>query len=498
MSENFEDLQEQTRVRFEKMAALSERGENPFKNGFTPGWLARDLHVEFDTKTKEELEGLKPRASVAGRIMALRDFGKAGFAQLHDRSGKMQLYLQNQALGPEAFKTYQELDVGDIVYAEGYLFKTKTGELSLHAEKFTLLTKSLRPLPEKYHGIADVEIKYRQRYLDLIMSEKTRDTFKKRSQIVEEVRRFFVDHEFMEVETPMMHQIAGGAAARPFKTHHNTLDMELFLRIAPELYLKRLVVGGFDRVFEINRNFRNEGISIKHNPEFTMLEFYQAYATFEDLMDLTERMFQRVADRVLGTRQLTYQGTPIDLDGRWQRLTLEESILKHSGFQDAAKIRDAATLMSYIKAKGWHATPKHTVGELQIVIFDEEVEGKLIQPTFVTHYPTDISPLSRLNEKDPFTVDRFELFVYGREMANAFSELNDPVDQKQRFEKQAESKAAGNDEACDVDHDYVLALEYGLPPTAGEGIGIDRMVMLFTDSPSIRDVILFPQMRPEA
>ena len=428
--------------------------------------------------------------------MAIRDFGKASFVRLKDRTGLIQLYVQKDKLGEEGYAKFKELDMGDIVFSEGTIFKTKTNELSVQADKLELVTKSLRPMPEKFHGIADVEIKYRQRYLDLIVSDETRDTFRKRSKIIEEVRRFFVELDFMEVETPMMHPIAGGATARPFTTHHNALDMKLFMRIAPELYLKRLVVGGFERVFEINRNFRNEGISIKHNPEFTMLEFYQAYATYEDLIALTETLFSRVAERVLGSTRITYQGTEINLGGKWERIGVEDAIVKHSGFKDRGALRDRKLLLDYGKSKGFHMDPKDSTGGLMMVIFDEEVESKLIQPTFVTDYPLDVSPLSRKNEKDPFIVDRFELFIYGREMANAFSELNDPIDQKERFEAQVAAKDAGNEEACDMDEDYVTALEYGMPPAAGEGIGIDRLVMLLTDSPSIRDVILFPLMRP--
>ena len=491
-----EDRSEQVRVRFEKMAKIRERGENPYKNGFTPSALSSELHRAYDEKSSDELTQLGKQASVAGRVMAIRGFGKASFVQIRDRSGIIQLYVQKDKLGEEKYAHFKELDLGDIVYGEGLVFKTKTGELSVQCDRFELITKALQPPPEKFHGLSDVETKYRQRYVDLISSDHTRDTFRKRSRIVDEIRRFFTEHDFMEVETPMMHPIAGGAAARPFVTHHNTLDMKLFLRIAPELYLKRLVVGGFERVFEINRNFRNEGISIKHNPEFTMLEFYQTYATYEDLMDLTEKLFQRVADNVVGSRKITYQGTPINLDGRWERISVEDAIVKHTDFGSKAKLRDRAALLEYGKRHGLHMDPKDSTGGLIMVIFDEHVESKMIQPTFVTQYPTDVSPLSRLNEKDPFVVDRFELFVYGREMANAFSELNDPVDQKQRFLKQVDAKNAGDEEACDMDEDYVTALEYGMPPAAGEGIGIDRMVMLFTDSASIRDVILFPQMRP--
>jgi lysyl-tRNA synthetase class 2 len=490
-----ESLSEQVRVRFEKLGRIRERRENPYKNGYTPTALAAELAAKFGAKSKEELEASPARASVAGRIMAIRDFGKASFVRIKDRSGLIQLYVQKDKLG-DAYAAFKEMDVGDIVFSEGALFKTKTGELSIQSEKVDLVTKSLRPLPEKWHGIADVEIKYRQRYLDLIVSDQTKDTFRKRSKIIEEVRRFLVSHDYIEVETPMMHPIAGGATARPFVTHHNTLDMKLFMRIAPELYLKRLVVGGMERVFEINRNFRNEGISIKHNPEFTMLEFYQSYATYEDLIELTEKLFQSVADKVAGSRKITYQGTEINLEGPWARIGVEDAIVKYTEFKDRAKLRDRKALLEYGAAKKLPMNPKDTTGGLMMVIFDEEVESKLIQPTFVTHYPLDVSPLSRKNEKDPFLVDRFELYIYGREMANAFSELNDPVDQKERFLAQVDAKTKGNEEACDMDEDYVTALEYGMPPAAGEGIGIDRMAMLFTDSPSIRDVILFPLMRP--
>ncbi len=495
---SLEDLNDQVRVRLDKLEKVRGRAENPYRNGLTPKNLASELHRTYGEKTKEELESAAIPCSVAGRVMAIRDFGKASFVRLKDRTGLIQLFVQKARLGDENFAKYKELDIGDIVYSQGEVFKTKTGELSVNAGEVVLLTKSLRPLPEKFHGISDVEIRYRQRYLDLIMTEETRATFLKRSKIVEEIRRFFIDHDFVEVETPMMHPIVGGANARPFKTHHNTLDMPLFMRIAPELYLKRLVVGGIDRVFEINRNFRNEGISIKHNPEFTMLEFYQAYATYEDLMDLTESLFQRVAKNVLGTEKVTYQGTEINLGGKWRRITVEDSILEYSGFKDRSKLRDRAALLAYGKSKGLPMNPKDSTGGLMMVIFDEEVEKNLVQPTFLTQYPLDVSPLSRQNEKDSFLVDRFELFIYGREMANAFSELNDPIDQRKRFESQVDAKNAGNEEACDMDDDYVMALEYGMPPAAGQGIGIDRLVMLLTDSPSIRDVILFPLMRPNA
>jgi len=491
-------LHEQVRVRFEKLAKLVEKKENPYKNGFKPDSLAKDLHASFDAKTKEEMEALGKRASVAGRVMAIRDFGKAAFLRVRDRTGLMQVFIDRSKLGDAGYETYKGLDVGDIIFTDGLLFKTKTNELSVHADKIVLLTKSLQPLPEKFHGIQDIEMRYRQRYVDLIMTEESRETFRKRAIIVDEVRKFFLEHDFMEVETPMMHPIVGGANARPFITHHNTLDMELYLRIAPELYLKRLVVGGFDRVFEINRNFRNEGMSVKHNPEFTMLEFYMAYATYEDLMDMTEDLFKRISRRLYGKETIMYQGTEIDLGGKWERITVEDAIAKYSDFKDRAKIRDRAALLAYGQEKHIPMDPKAPVGNLIMAVFDAEVEAKLIQPTFLTQYPLDVSPLSRVNERDPFLVDRFELFVYGREMGNAFSELNDPIDQRERFLKQVDAKNAGDEEACDMDEDYCTALEYGMPPTAGQGIGIDRLTMLFTDSPSIRDVILFPQMRPLA
>jgi lysyl-tRNA synthetase class 2 len=464
------------------MERIRARSENPYKNGFKPKDLAADLHRGYDEKTKEELEATKVHTSIAGRVIAIRDFGKAAFLRVRDRSGLIQVFVSKNDLNEADYRGYKDdLDVGDIVYSEGPLFKTKTNELSVHADKLTLVTKSLQPLPEKFHGMTDVEKRYRQRYVDLIVTEESRETFRKRAIIVDEIRQFFREHDFMEVETPMLHPIAGGANARPFVTHHNTLDADLYLRIAPELYLKRLVVGGFERVFEINRNFRNEGVSIKHNPEFTMLEFYLTYATYEDLMDLTESLFQRIATKIHGRTTITYQGTEIDLGGKWERISVEDSILKHSGFKDRAKLRNRDALLAYGREKKIHMDPKSPTGNLIMAIFDEEVEAKLIQPTFITHYPTDVSPLSRLNEKDPFIVDRFELFIFGRELGNGFSELNDPVDQRARFVGQVEAKERGDVEACEHDEDYCVALEYGMPPTAGQGIGIDRLTMLFTD-----------------
>lgn len=482
-------------VRRQKLERIRARGGNPFSNGFVPDSTSQSLRDRFGSLTKEALESNKVPVSVSGRILAMRDFGKAAFVQLHDRTGKTQIYLQKDTLQDLFVRFRDEVEVGDIIGVRGYLFRTKTNELSLHAEEYSLLTKSLSPLPEKFHGLTDIEARYRQRYIDLISNPESRKVFQLRSQIVRGIRKFFDQREYLEVETPMMHPLVGGANARPFMTHHNALDMPLFLRIAPELYLKRLVVGGFDRVYEINRNFRNEGISIKHNPEFTMLEFYQAYATYEDLMPLTEALFQSLADEVLGSRVLPYGDHQVSLDGRWRRLGVEEAIIEYSGFKESSKIRDRSALMEYCVRHAYPVTKSIKTGELQMLVFDHEVEHQLIQPTFITHYPLDVSPLSRRSDSDPYLVDRFELFITGREVANAFSELNDPDDQENRFRDQLLMKEQGNEEACDMDEDYIAALRVGLPPAAGEGIGIDRLVMLFSNSPSIRDVILFPLMK---
>lgn len=492
-----EELNDLLLQRRAKLTEFREQGINPFANDFSVTHTAEQVlaaHIDDDAAT---LEGCSTQYAVAGRIMARRDFGKAAFVQLQDRSGRTQVYVGRDNIGEEAFEFFKRIDIGDIIGCSGTPFRTKTGELSLRATTLRLLTKSLLPLPEKWHGLTDVETRYRQRYLDLIVNPEVREVFKKRSRIVSAIRDFMVQHDFHEVETPMMHPIAGGATARPFATHHNALDMELFLRIAPELYLKRLVVGGFDRVFEINRNFRNEGISIRHNPEFTMMEFYQAYATYEDLMNFTEKLICYVAQSVLGTLQISYGGREVNLSAPWDRLTVREAIVKY-GKVDPALLEDHAAMVEVGKGLGLDVDLSTGHGKLLTEIFETVAEQHLWNPTFITAYPTEVSPLSRKNDQNPEIVDRFELFVVGRELANAFSELNDPIDQKERFVKQMVEKDAGDDEAHAMDEDYIRALEYGLPPTAGEGIGIDRLVMLLTDAPSIRDVILFPHMRPES
>jgi lysyl-tRNA synthetase class 2 len=490
-----EELSELLMQRRRKVDALWAAGINPYPNDFKPLHTSADLLTAYgDVRTIEDNE--TRIFTVAGRIIARRSFGKAAFIQVQDHKGRMQLYVKQNSIGPEEFERFESLDIGDIIGATGRPFRTKTGELSLHLTSIRLLTKSLLPLPEKFHGLTDVETRYRQRYVDLIVNPEVREVFVKRSRIVNLIREFMTRHDFLEVETPMMQQVPGGATARPFVTYHNALDMELFLRIAPELYLKRLVVGGFEKVFEINRNFRNEGISIRHNPEFTMMEFYQAYATFEDLMDFTEELFCHVARELLGSLDFTYQGENISFQRPWKRLTVREAIIEH-GEIDAKSLADRDLAYAYGKRLGLDLPDDISHGKILIEIFEEVAEPRLIQPTFVTAYPTEVSPLSRKNDHDTDIVDRFELFCTGREIANAFSELNDPIDQKERFVAQAAEKAKGDEEAHYMDEDYIRALEYGMPPTAGEGIGIDRLVMLLTDSPSIRDVILFPQLRKE-
>jgi lysyl-tRNA synthetase class 2 len=489
-----EEISELLLQRRRKVDSLWEAGINPYPNDFKPKHTSADVVAAYGDK--EQVDAASDVFVVAGRILARRSFGKAAFIQLQDRKGRVQLYVKKDEIGDDAFEAFESFDIGDIVGAEGHPFRTKTGELSLHAHSIRLLVKSLHPLPEKFHGLTDVETRYRQRYVDLIVNPEVREIFIKRSRIVNLIRSFMTNRDFLEVETPMMQQIPGGATARPFITHHNALDMQLYLRIAPELYLKRLVVGGLERVFEINRNFRNEGISVRHNPEFTMMEFYQAYATYEDLMDFTEELFCHVAHEVLGTLDFTNQGLEISFQRPWKRLTVREAILEY-GDVEPKQLDDRDLAMAYARSIGLDLPAEIGHGKLLMEIFEEVAEHKLIQPTFITAYPTEVSPLSRKNDLHPELVDRFELIIAGREIANAFSELNDPVDQKERFLSQVAEKDKGDEEAHYMDEDYVRALEYGLPPTAGEGIGIDRLVMLLTDSASIRDVILFPQLRKE-
>jgi lysyl-tRNA synthetase class 2 len=492
-----DDTNEFIAQRRAKLTALREQGI-AFPNDFRRNVVAGEVHAKYTEIPNEVLESELNRVAIAGRIMTRRIMGKASFTHIKDMSGQMQLYVARDNLPEGVYADFKKWDIGDIVGAEGVVFKTKTGELSIKVDKLRLLTKALRPLPEKYHGLADQEIKYRQRYLDLIMSDVTRETFKMRSAIVSFIRQFLVQHDYMEVETPMMQAIPGGATARPFTTYHNALSMDLFLRVAPELYLKRLVVGGFERVFEINRNFRNEGLSTRHNPEFTMLEFYQAYADYNDLMDLTELMLRSLAETVVGSTAITYQGDVYDFGKPFIRMTIKESILHFNPDMDPSKLESLEQASQVAESLKIPLKDSWGLGKVQVEIFEKTVEHRLKDPTFITAYPTEVSPLARRNDDDHFVTDRFEFFVGGREIANGFSELNDPEDQAERFRKQVEEKAAGDDEAMHFDEDYIVALEHGLPPTAGEGIGIDRLVMLFTDAPSIRDVLLFPHMRAKA
>ncbi|AGA90720.1 lysyl-tRNA synthetase (class II) [Thioflavicoccus mobilis 8321] len=483
--------------RREKLDQLRARG-TAFPNDFRRDALAGELHARFGDVDAEALEADARRVRVAGRLMSRRVMGKASFSHLQDMSGRIQLFIQRDQLGSEPYAAYKrDLDLGDIVGAEGTLFRTKTGELSLRCESIRLLTKALRPLPEKFHGLTDLESRYRQRYLDLIVNAETRETFRTRTRIIQYLRDYLNGRGYLEVETPMMHVIPGGAVARPFVTHHNALDIPLYLRIAPELYLKRLVVGGLEKVYEVNRSFRNEGLSTRHNPEFTMLEFYEAYADYRDLMDLTEDLLRGLAETLCGEARVEYQGAVYDLGRPFRRMTVREAIghfnpdLTPADLVDPARARAAAERRQISVEAGWG------LGKIMLEIFEKTVEPQLHDPTFITEYPTEVSPLARRNDDDPFVTDRFELFIGGREIANGFSELNDAEDQAERFRRQAAEKEAGDLEAMHYDADYVRALEHGMPPTAGEGIGVDRLVMLFTDSPSIRDVLLFPHMRPE-
>jgi len=498
MSEIEHEEQEQIKQRRSKLNELRENGI-AFPTDFRRNVIAGEVLAEYGEKSKEELEEQPVRVKIAGRIMTRRVMGKASFCHIQDMSGQMQLYVTRDLL-PEGFYNdqFKKWDIGDIIGAEGVLFKTQTNELSVKVDDIRLLTKALRPLPEKFHGLADQEIKYRQRYLDLIMSESSRNTFLIRSKVIAYIRQFLIDRQFLEVETPMMQAIPGGATARPFTTHHNALDMGLYLRIAPELYLKRLVVGGFERVFEINRNFRNEGLSTRHNPEFTMLEFYQAYAEYHELMDLTEEMLRGIALEVMGQTVISYQGEEYDFGKPFARMTVVESILHFNPQLTRCDIDNRDSAVEAAKKLHIAVKDSYGLGKIQIEIFEKTVESRLLHPTFITAYPVEVSPLARCNDNDPHVTDRFEFFVGGREIANGFTELNDAEDQAARFQKQVEDKEAGDDEAMHFDADYIVALEHGMPPTAGEGIGIDRLVMLFADAPSIRDVLLFPHMRPKS
>ena len=484
--------------RREKLQKMREQG-NAFPNDFRRDALAAELHAEYDDKSAEQLEELQVSVKVAGRMMAKRIMGKASFAQLQDMSGRIQLFLQRDNLPEDVYNLgFKKWDVGDIIGAEGVLFKTKTGELSVKLIDIKLLTKSLRPLPEKWHGLSDQETRYRQRYVDLVMNQEVKETFHIRSKVISYIRRFFDDRGYMDVETPMLQAIPGGATARPFETHHNALDIPMFMRIAPELYLKRLVVGGFEKVYEINRNFRNEGVSTRHNPEFTMLEFYESYADYNDLMDITEALLHGLAKDVIGKTKIEYQGDVYDFGKQFTRLSVFDSILQFNDNLTASDIDNIESARKVAESLDIPLKDSYGLGKIQIEIFEKTVEHRLMDPTFITEYPTEVSPLARRNDNNHFITDRFEFFVGGREIANGFSELNDAEDQAERFKQQVADKDAGDDEAMHYDADYIRALEHGLPPTAGEGIGIDRLVMLLTDAPSIRDVILFPHMRPEA
>ena len=489
-------------LRRARLTELRKAG-NAFPNDFRREHLAEALHSRYGDESKESLSATQHEATVAGRIVLRRMMGKASFLTLQDVSGRVQLYVRQDAIGDAAYEAFKQLDLGDIIGATGSLMKTNKGELTVNVSAIQLLTKSLRPLPEKHQGLKDTEIRYRQRYLDLMTNEETRRLFRTRSQTVDAIRRYLGERRFMEVETPMMQSLPGGATAAPFITHYNALDMDMYLRVAPELNLKRLVVGGFERVFEINRNFRNEGLSSKHSPEFTMLEFYKAYADYADLMDMTEDMLRSIATAVLGSSRFVYDNTEIDLGKPFARQTMQEAILSFAPLSlatevTAAMLQDADSTRQLAKASGIEIQPSWGHGKLIMELFEALVEPKITQPLFVTHHPTEVSPLARRNDDDPQVADRFELFIMGKEIANGFSELNDPEDQAARFHQQAEARQAGDEEALHFDEDYITALEYGMPPTAGEGLGIDRLVMLLTDSASIRDVVLFPHMRSPA
>ncbi|HEY4600527.1 MAG TPA: lysine--tRNA ligase [Cerasibacillus sp.] len=491
-----EELTEQMQVRLEKMEVHREKGLDPFGGKFTRTHLASELKELYDGFTKEELAAKEDETevTVAGRLMTKRGKGKAGFAHIQDASDQIQIYVRQDQIGKEAYEIYKTIDLGDIIGVTGVMFKTNVGELSIKVTKFELLTKALRPLPEKYHGLKDIEQRYRQRYLDLIMNSESKQTFVLRSKIIQSMRHYLNEQGFLEVETPMMHSIPGGAAARPFKTHHNALDIELYMRIAIELHLKRLIVGGMEKVYEIGRVFRNEGVSTRHNPEFTMIELYEAYADYKDIMELTENMVAHIAQEVLGTTTIAYDEHEIDLAPQWKRLHMVDAIKEYVGVDFWKDMTDEEA-RALAKEHGVEISDMMTYGHIVNEFFEQKIEEKLIQPTFIYGHPVEISPLAKKNKDDERFTDRFELFIVGREHANAFSELNDPIDQRKRFEAQVAEREQGNDEAHLMDEDFLESLEYGMPPTGGLGIGIDRLVMLLTNSPSIRDVLLFPQMR---
>lgn len=489
---------EQIEARVDKRAKMHEVSSIPYKTNLKPNVLSTELRSRHDSHSKEDLAAMTTDYALAGRAMLVRDFGKAAFIDCDDGHGRMQIYVSKNDLSEADFAEYKLLDYGDFVWARGHMFRTGKGELAIHAKEFKLVTKSIRPLPEKFHGLTDPELCYRMRYVDMTMNAQSRETLRTRSLIVRYIRDFFYDKGYLEVETPMMHSVAGGATAKPFLTHHNALNMELFMRIAPELHLKRLLVGGFPKVFEMNRCFRNEGLSIKHNPEFTSIEFYEAWATYEDHMRLTEELLSGLVRHLFGKETVTYAEREISFAAPFKRMTMRDAVKNATGLSDA-DTHNPAAMMKILRSKGHEekTLAKLSADKLMVLCFEEFAEPGLVQPTFITEFPTEVSPLSRRNDQNPDVVDRFELFINGWEVANAFNELNNPSDQLERFADQAQAKAGGDEEACDVDYDYVRALEYGMPPAAGEGIGIDRLCMLLTNSPSIRDVILFPLLKKE-
>jgi len=491
-----DEVSELIQQRIRKLEPLKKQGIDPFPNNFKVSHTSRDILETFGPLSDEELKSVRETFCLAGRILAIRSFGKASFIHIQDRNGKIQVYFQKDTIGDQAFQLFKTLDIGDFVGLEGSIFRTKTRELTVQVQRFRLLVKSLRPLPEKWHGLTDIETRYRHRYLDLIANPRVKEIFLTRIQAIQKIRDFFTHRGFVEVETPMLHPIPGGATAKPFKTHHNALNMELYLRVAPELFLKRLVIGGFERIFEINRCFRNEGISTQHNPEFTMLEFYQSYATYEEMMEMTEELLCSMLKEIHGGLRLTYQGNQIDFTPPWKRIRFKESLLEYGGI-DPATLKEPSKAEETAKKLGLELRKGTSHGRVLADLFKEVVEPHLFQPTFVTHYPTEVSPLSRRNGDDPEVVDRFELFIAGREIANGFSELNDPIDQRERFLQQLKERGDETDFFLSLDEDFLRALEFGMPPTAGEGIGIDRWIMLLTDVPSIREVIFFPLLRME-